>query len=302
MYEPAVPQPTPVRTLATVRSSAECRFEATFHNAPIGIAHVAPNGDFLAVNDQFAKITGHSREALLKHGFPQITHPDDLGTDLDNVEALLTGERDRYCMAKRYVRPDGDVVWVNLTVALMRDEEGQPDYFISVIEDISEVRRARTEATRDPLTGLLNRRGLADRLRETRLGAFRDEAPFALVYLDLDRFKQVNDALGHARGDACLKAATEALGGLLRAGDLFARIGGDEFLLILQDCGPDAAVQRVAHFEAAIESIQVSPGWQMGGSFGFVTVRPDDPRSDSQLIDAADIAMFAVKRARCAGR
>lgn len=268
------------------------RFEATFHYAPVGIAHVAPDGSFIEVNAQFARITGHSRADLIEHGFQRITHPDDLGSDLAEVARLLSGEATRYRMEKRYVRADGDTVWVALTVALIRDAFDAPAYFISVIEDIGEMRRARHEATRDPLTGLLNRRGFDQRLERARAGG----AAFTLVYLDLDSFKQVNDALGHAHGDRCLVDVARALGSVAAPGDRIARIGGDEFVLLLPSVAPADIPAFVERLRAKLAGIEIAPDWQLRGSLGAISVGPGDPRPADLLIRLADAEMFADKR------
>ncbi len=123
--------------------SAEQRYRSIFDLAAVGIARVAPDGHFLEVNNRFADITGYSAEELLAGGFQQITHADDLAEDLAHVEELLLGKATTFAMEKRYVGKDGAPVWVNLTVALVRDEAGKPDYFISVIEDIGERKQAQ---------------------------------------------------------------------------------------------------------------------------------------------------------------
>jgi len=123
--------------------SAEQRYRSIFDLAAVGIARVAPDGGFLEINNRFAEITGYSAAELLAGGFQQITHPDDLAEDLAHVEELLSGQAQTFAMEKRYVGKDGAPVWVNLTVALVRDLAGQPDYFISVIEDITERKQAQ---------------------------------------------------------------------------------------------------------------------------------------------------------------
>jgi PAS domain S-box-containing protein len=123
--------------------SAEQRYQTIFDLAAVGIARVAPGGHFLEINNRFAEITGYSGAELLAGGFQQITHPDDLAEDLAHVEELLSGKAQTFAMEKRYVGKDGAPVWVNLTVALVRDETGAPDYFISVIEDIGERKQAQ---------------------------------------------------------------------------------------------------------------------------------------------------------------
>lgn len=118
------------------------RFRATFDQAAVGIAHVAPDGRWLRVNRRLCEIVGYSSEEMLRGNFQDMTHPEDLAADLAHVAELLAGRRDRYAMEKRYRHRDGSVVWVNLTVALVRDRLGAPQYFISVVEDIG----ARKEA------------------------------------------------------------------------------------------------------------------------------------------------------------
>lgn len=123
--------------------SAERSYRSIFDLAAVGIARVAPDGRFLEINNRFAEITGYSADELLAGGFQQITHPDDLAEDLGHVEELLSGKAQTFTMEKRYVGKDGAPVWVNLTVALVRNEAGAPDYFISVIEDIGERKQAQ---------------------------------------------------------------------------------------------------------------------------------------------------------------
>ncbi|MFN7949807.1 MAG: PAS domain S-box protein [Blastocatellia bacterium] len=130
------------------RRESEEKFRATFNQAAVGIAHVAPDGSWLLVNDALCRITGYSRDELLRLSFQQITHPDDLDSDVAYVQQMLEGKLQIYSLEKRYLRPDGSPVWINLTVSLVRDEAGAPQYFISVIEDIQERKRAEEQARR----------------------------------------------------------------------------------------------------------------------------------------------------------
>lgn len=116
---------------------SEERFRSTFDNAAVGIAHVAPDGTWLQVNERLCKILGYSRTELLSSAFQNITHPDDLDVDMKLVQEVLNGQRETYDLEKRYLRRDGSVVWANLTVSLVRAANGAPKYFISVMEDIS---------------------------------------------------------------------------------------------------------------------------------------------------------------------
>jgi PAS domain S-box-containing protein len=121
---------------------SESRFRATFENAAVGVAHVAIDGHWLRVNQRLCEIVGYPAHELLAKTFQDITYPDDLEQDLTNVGRLLAGEIGTYSMEKRYIRKDGSIVWINLTVSLVRDERGEPDYFIPVIEEISQKKRA----------------------------------------------------------------------------------------------------------------------------------------------------------------
>lgn len=144
-------------------SENEARFRATFELAAVGMAHVALDGQWLRMNARLCDIIGYTREELLRIDFQAITHPDDLASDLNHVQALLDGKVDTYAMEKRYIRKDGTSVWVNLTVSLLRDAKGSPLHFISVVEDID--RRKRAEAALQALNTRLEER-VAERTAE----------------------------------------------------------------------------------------------------------------------------------------
>ena len=126
------------RTIAQAAlGESEARFRATFEQAAVGIAHVAPDGRFLRLNQRFCDIVGYSHDEMLERTFQDITHPDDLETDLEQLQRLLTGRTKSYSLEKRYFRKDGEIVWVNLTVSLLRDAIGRARLLRRVIEDIS---------------------------------------------------------------------------------------------------------------------------------------------------------------------
>lgn len=121
---------------------SEHKFRATFEQAAVGIAHVSLDGRWRLVNNRLCEILGYSRDELLARTFQDITHPEDLDSDLSRVEALLAGDISQYQMDKRYITRDGALVWATLTVALVRRDDGTPDYFVSVVEDVEERKRA----------------------------------------------------------------------------------------------------------------------------------------------------------------
>lgn len=163
------------------RRESEERFRATFEQAAVGIAHVAPDGHWIRVNQKLCDIVGFKREELLKGTFQDITHPDDLDADMEYVRQVLSGEIQNYSMEKRYIRKGGSLVWINLTVSLVREPWGDPKHFISVVEDITDRKQAEedlTEANReletfvytvshDLRTPLVPIIGYADFLRES---------------------------------------------------------------------------------------------------------------------------------------
>ncbi len=128
----------------TLRESEE-RFRATFEQAAVGVSHVALDGSWIRVNQKLCDIVGYPREELLSLTFQDITHPDDLDRDVEHLRRMLEGETDTYSTEKRYVRKDGSDIWVDLTTSLLRDPSGEPEYFISVVEDITERKRVEEE-------------------------------------------------------------------------------------------------------------------------------------------------------------
>ncbi len=171
-----------------VRESEE-RFRGTFANAAVGIGHVGLDGRWLRFNDRLCDITGYTRDELSVLTFQDITHTEDLETDLDHVRALVAGESERYTMEKRYIRRDRTLIWVNLTVSLNRSA-GMPAYFISVIEDISP-RKLAEERVRES---------------EERFRAVIEQASEAIFIADLEgTYHDVNSAacalLGYSRSE-----------------------------------------------------------------------------------------------------
>lgn len=272
---------------------AQRRFEATFRHAPIGIAHVGLDGHFLTVNPRFCEISGYDADTLIRTGFQQITHPDDLNADEALLARLNAGELPRYSMEKRYIRADGTVIWINLTVAMVRDDDDQPEFYVAVIEDLSDLRQASFEAMHDPLTSLCNRRGFACRAKYVLTHAAQTRRAASLLFLDLDGFKQLNDSHGHAAGDVCLADIGAILRSHTQAGDVVARLGGDEFLVLLAN-REDAAVAAVAE---DVRQALAAYGMGISGSLGLVTTGRPDPADLDRLIACADDAMRDAKRA-----
>ncbi len=137
-----------VRNRGRSESPSDERFRTTFERAAVGIAQVATDGRWLRVNEKLCHIVGYSPDELMDCSFQDITHPEDLDSDLEQMQALLAGEIEQYSMEKRYLRKDGSPIWINLTGTLVRDETGAPDYFIAGVEDIARRKAAEAEILR----------------------------------------------------------------------------------------------------------------------------------------------------------
>lgn len=281
---------------------AEALFRSALENAPIGMAIVSLDGHFTKVNRVLCRIVGYDMLELETLTFAAITHPDDLNADLNNVQRLLNGEIDDYQMEKRYIRKDGEMVWVQLTASLMRDADREPLYFLAQIEDITERKRHQEQirllAFYDILTGLPNRRLFLDHFDHVLTQAKRYQRSLALMFLDLDHFKQVNDTLGHDAGDELLQEVAARLTASVRHGDTVSRQGGDEFVIVLTEITHPEDAAQVAekildalHKPIMIHEHEVNVGASIG-----IAIYPVDGTDDIQdLMKKADSAMYSAK-------
>jgi diguanylate cyclase (GGDEF)-like protein/PAS domain S-box-containing protein len=277
------------------------RFQLAFESRVSGMALVDPDGHYVRVNRALCEITGFTEQELLSRTFQSITHPDHLRSDADQYRALLAGTIDLHEAEKRYVHRDGHEVWVEVGVTAVRDDDGAVKYFITQVHDITTRRRVEEElahrALHDPLTGLPNRALFVDRLAHALVRLRRHAGTIAVLYIDLDRFKLVNDGMGHSVGDAVLQEAARRLSGAARAEDTVARFGGDEFTILCENAGA-AEAQLVA--ERVLGSFS-GPFTQDGGEFylsGSVGIRiSSDPGvSPDSLLRDADVALYAAKQ------
>ena len=294
---------TAERQAARELRDAEERFRNAFDQAPIGKALVSTDGRFTRVNSALCGILGYSEQALLETSFQTLTHPDDLDADLEQMQRLLAGESESYSMEKRYQHADGHYIWALLSVSLVRDEGGASLYFVSQIQDISEQKQIRERLTdlslHDPLTGLANRVLFADRLAHAVERSRRAKERVAVLFVDLDRFKSVNDSLGHAAGDELLRQAAERMRRAVRPADTIARLGGDEFTVLCEDLGALNDAGWVAdRLSDTLERPFDLFGTEMkiGVSIGIAVADRHD--SAETVLAKADAAMYRTKNDR----
>jgi diguanylate cyclase (GGDEF)-like protein/PAS domain S-box-containing protein len=287
----------------TLRESEE-RFRAAFEQAGVGmgLCDIDPHQSrWLSVNQKLCDILGYTREELSRLTAGDITPPEERDAAIDHNERLLRGEIKGYSREKRYVRKDGRIIWTNVTQSAVSGSDGRPTHLISIIQDITESKRTEEQLTYlaqyDALTGLPNRGLFRDRLALAMARAKRNEQLLALMFLDLDRFKEINDTLGHTTGDAVLHAVAKRLITSLREGDTIARLGGDEFTLILENVVDADEVTAVAEkiLEAFSDPIVIE-GREIDvtPSIG-ITLYPRGVEDIDTLLQTADIAMYHAK-------
>ncbi len=408
------------------------KFKETFDNAAIGLAHLSLDGQWTRVNQALCDIVGYTETQMLSMRCQELTHPDDLPMTLEIIGALISGDLKRRAVEKRYLRSDGQMIWVKLHVALVRNDEGQPDYLVAVFEniddrkltetalavskrrqdivldaarlgvfdffgesdprnywsfwvrehfgidehsplsfarfvklihaddwpelektlcrcmatpdsryhveyrvigeqdqklrwieasgqsfydeqektirlcgttmDITARKSAQEEALRaalhDPLTGLPNRVLLFEYSVHIFDNAARHGHVGALLFIDLDRFKQVNDLHGHGVGDRLLVQVVDRIRRCLRSGDLVFRPGGDEFLVLMPEIARDEEGARVADrlVEALAEPYQIDGVEILISASIGISLFPRDGNDMHQLIQAADSAMYLAKQ------
>ena len=275
------------------------RFESAFDNAPIGMALIATDDRWLQVNDALCRITGQTEEELKTTTLRAMTHPDDIDLDAESLKQLLAGQTSSYQVEKRFRHAWGHYVWVLVTVSIVRDEGGNPLYVVSQVQDISErkdlARRLEYFVNHDFLTGLFNRRHFEQELaRETeRVARYGD--PGAVMVIDIDNFKDVNDTFGHKAGDDVLKGVGALLRQRLRQTDIVARVGGDEFAVLLPQTAPDHA-QVVADEMVKALGRQVAMladrSIRVTASVGVALF---DGLTDIEVLAYADLAMYEAK-------
>ena len=292
----------------------EHRLRSLFELSPVGIAlNDLATGRFLDANDALLRSAGYTRDELLQRTYWDLTPPDYAGAEHEQLQSMEQTER-YGPYEKEYLRKDGSRFAVLLSGVRMTDASGR-EVIWSIVQDISERKAMESElaaaASMDKLTGLANRTQFMERLQRAvaRVSEGR-QANFGVLFIDFDRFKLVNDTMGHAAGDELLRQAAARLRHLLRAtdidggegGNLVARFGGDEFLVLLNDLKSGQGAARVAErlLNGLAEPFNVQGReLQSTASIGIVTSEQCTESAEAVVRDA-DVAMYEAKRSgRC---
>jgi diguanylate cyclase (GGDEF)-like protein/PAS domain S-box-containing protein len=289
---------------------AEERFRRAFEDAGTGMALIGVGGDeegrFLEVNDALCASTRYTRDELQAMNVGAIMHPEDAGETLELIRQLTNGEMDSLQGESRLLDAEGNVVWTTFSTSVIRDADGRPLYRIAQIQDITERKRFEGQlqhlADHDPITALFNRRRLEEELARELAAAARYRTGGAVLALDLDNFKYVNDTLGHSAGDQLIADVAEILRGRLRRTDTVARLGGDEFAIVLPHADERQARSVAEDLLAAIRSeavVTTAKGSRRATASIGIALFPyaADQLTVEELLVEADIAMYDAKEA-----
>jgi diguanylate cyclase (GGDEF)-like protein/PAS domain S-box-containing protein len=276
-------------------------FENAFTHAPIGMALANMSGRLLRVNDALSRITGYTAEEACARSLCDLSDPRDVDVDAFQLVQLLDGHIQRYQVEKRYRHAWGHSVWVLLSVSLVRDDNDRPLHFIAQLQDISERKELEGHlehlVDHDFLTGLFNGRHFDQALAHEIRSAARYRSGGAVLLVDLDHFKAVNDQFGHKAGDDLLKTVAAALRGRIRETDVLARLGGDEFGIIVPQVDAEQAelvaegiVNALGRQTAMLAEHQIPVTASVG-------VALFDGLTNIEILAAADLAMYEAKEA-----
>lgn len=290
------------RQVRAALARSEKQFQAAMENAPIGMALLDPRWRLEQANNALSQLLGAEPRALRGRDLSALSHPEDRAAERAAVHRLLSGEAERFTLEKRYQRTDGQTVWVVLDVVLVRTEDGAPETFVAQLRDVTEARMQAEllahRAMHDALTGLANRAHMQDAL-ERALDHPDVTGRVAVVLVDLDEFKPINDTYGHATGDEVLVHVAGVLRAATAGRGTVARLGGDEFVIVVED--PDAG--RVA-FEVAAAihgSLRAPVRTQrrrvpVHASIGVALADPTAVTASAMaMLAAADTALYRAK-------
>jgi diguanylate cyclase (GGDEF)-like protein/PAS domain S-box-containing protein len=307
------------RAEETLREN-EKRFRTLFEQAAVGVALVETRtGRYIDTNQKYCDFLGYTRDEMLHLSFQAVTYPADVQENVDNNALLMEGKIREFSIEKRYIRKDGSLMWGVLTVSpLWVPGEVPAEYFhIAVVNDITERKQAdealqdarqklelalgreQLLARTDSLTGLYNRRYFFELAAREFNATRRYRRPLAIIMFDTDSLKTTNDTFGHAAGDRLLELVAHTAAGHMRAVDVLARYGGDEFIIMLPETSTQHALPIAERIRSSVAALQVETGKgpaRVTISIGIAELKSDPAdHSIEKVIQRADNAMYVAK-------
>ncbi len=290
-----------LRATELARAEAEERFRLAFENNMAPMLTMSLDGRLTAVNDAFCEMVGRPKEELLGSDTSVFTHPEDLGMMQAIHQRLINREVDELRYVKRYVRRDGRVIFVEVCKSSVVDAYGRMLYFVVSQRDITEERmltdQLSHQALHDPLTGLANRALFEDHLTKAHLRIAREGGLAAVLLIDLDDFKGVNDTYGHLVGDQLLSAVARRFEQVTRSSDTLCRFGGDEFLYLAEGISSSQEAEQVAQrlLGSLVEPFNVvGVHVEQRASVGLV-VWDQSSSGYNEIVQEADLALYEAK-------
>jgi diguanylate cyclase (GGDEF)-like protein/PAS domain S-box-containing protein len=285
------------------RRDAEIRFRKAFEHAPIGVALIAIGGDpgrVVEVNRALCTLTGYSDEELVAAGLDQLTVPEDLGADAEQRRRLRAGEIDSFEVEKRLQHKRGHQIWCQMSISLIPAENGEGPFAIVQLQDVSERRRSEQRlqflADHDSLTGLVNRRRFRAELERQVGFNSRYGGQGALLVIDVDSLKSVNDAHGHHAGDNLIRRVADILRERVRTTDTVARLAGDEFAVLMPQVDEAGALQLAEDVRVAVsERAAAGQAPAVTASIGITMFGGERGIGAEAVLVAADLAMYRAK-------
>jgi|GEM_PF-757103 len=286
--------------------AAEQRFRTAFDGAPIGVCLMsldpADPGRVLQANRGLAEILGTSVQDLRDVPVSSLTHPEDHAVIHERLAELVDGRRSHIELERRFMHRNGHPVWALISAARLPATADQPAVAVTHVMDSSDRKQFEGQlqhlADHDALTGLFNRRRFNEEVERALMHAKRFGESGAVLFLDLDGFKFVNDSLGHAAGDELIGRVANQLAATLRETDTLARVGGDEFAVLLARCDQAAAVHVAEKLLATLRcTAATGRDARVSSSIGIALFGGDDALTADELVVEADIAMYDAKEA-----
>ncbi len=283
--------------------ASERRFQTAFEQAPIGIALLDAHGWVTQANPMLANLLGYPVDELLRRPISALVLDDDIFDFEHALDSLLSGRESRARTDLRFVRADGQTLWAAVAMAAVDQQRSEHMYVIVQFQDITESvelsARLQYEAAHDELTGFVNRREFERRVAALLAAQRGKPVTHSLCYLDLDRFKLINDSEGHVAGDEVLRQVAAVVHDHIRGGDTIARIGGDEFAILLEHCDVEAARWIGETLVAAVNEYRFcwnGKMFRLDVSIGVAAIEPEH-LDTSDILRVADAACAAAKEA-----